>query len=204
MVGPYEESYLLDEDVSMIYDTRWQISHNAARGGIRLIGPKPKWARADGGEGGAHPSNVVEYGYPVGTLNWTGDDPCIFPVDCPDFGGFVSSTTIIKAEFWRLGQMKAGDTMQYHRVSLGDALQLRRRVNDFIDAIAKACSGDEDLSAIEPLDYSTLPPSAKSTDFEKAIVAQIKPEGNQPKVLYRQVCPCNSMKSSSVFFEESG
>ena len=63
MVGPYDEDYLLPEDIEMIYTTTWQISHNAARGGIRLIGPKPKWARKDGGEGGAHPSNVIEYGY---------------------------------------------------------------------------------------------------------------------------------------------
>ena len=73
MPGPYDEGYLLSEDIEMIYSTKWQVSHNAARGGIRLIGPKPKWARKDGGEGGAHPSNVIEYGYPIGTLNWTGD-----------------------------------------------------------------------------------------------------------------------------------
>ena len=187
MVGPYEEGYLLKEDVEMIYNTKWQISHNAARGGIRLIGPKPKWARADGGEGGAHPSNVVEYGYPVGTLNWTGDDPCIFPVDCPDFGGFVSSTTIIKADHWRLGQMKAGDTMKYHRVSLDNALKLRRRVNDFIDAIANACSGKGDFGAIEPLDYSKVPSSVASGDHGNAIIHRLEPKGNQPQVLYRQV-----------------
>ena len=187
MVGPYEEGYLLEEDVDMIYKTKWQISHNAARGGIRLIGPKPKWARADGGEGGAHPSNLVEYGYPVGTLNWTGDDPCIFPVDCPDFGGFVSSTTIIKADHWRLGQMKAGDTMQYHRVSLEDALKLRRRINDFIDGIAKACSNNGDFTAIESLDYSTLPFSTTAGHYERAVLSRIEAKTNRPQVLYRQV-----------------
>ena len=83
MVGPYDEGYLTSESIEMLYNTEWKISHNAARGGIRLIGPKPKWARSDGGEGGAHPSNVIEYGYPIGALNWTGDDPCLFPVDCP-------------------------------------------------------------------------------------------------------------------------
>ena len=191
MAGPYEEAYLLEEDVDIIYNTTWKISHNAARGGIRLIGPKPKWARKDGGEGGAHPSNVVEYGYPVGTLNWTGDDPCIFPVDCPDFGGFVSSTTIIKADYWRLGQMKAGDTMQYHRVSLEDALKLRRQMNDFIDAINRACSGEGGFDVIEPLDYSTLPSSAKSGDYGKAIITRTEPQGNQPRVIYRRVsCYC--------------
>ncbi|KAL8770620.1 MAG: hypothetical protein Q9209_003688 [Squamulea sp. 1 TL-2023] len=138
MVGPYDEGYLLDEDVKMMYETKWQISHNAARGGIRLIGPKPQWARANGGEGGAHPSNVPENGYPVGTLNWTGDDPCVFPIDCPDFVGFISSITVAKADHWRLGQMKAGDTMHYRPVSLQDALAMRKRLNAFIKDIRKA------------------------------------------------------------------
>ncbi|KAL8962700.1 MAG: hypothetical protein Q9193_000931 [Seirophora villosa] len=158
MVGPYVEGFLLEEDVKMMYETKWQVSHNAARGGIRLIGPKPKWARADGSEGGSHPSNVPEYGYPVGTLNWTGDDPCIFPVDCPDFGGFVSSTTIIKADYWRLGQMKAGDTMQYRPVSLEDALAMRNRLNDFIAGIEECVNG-ADFANVSPLDYSRLPDS---------------------------------------------
>ena len=187
MVGPYEEGYLRSEDVEMIYNTKWQISHNAARGGIRLIGPKPKWARADGGEGGAHPSNVVEYGYPVGALNWTGDDPCIFPVDCPDFGGFVSSTTIIKADYWRLGQMKAGNTMQYKKVSLEDALAVRMRLNRFIDSVEKACHGSGDFDNIEPLDYSTLPPSARSGYHGKAVVHYVEAKGKQPQTFYRQV-----------------
>ncbi|KAL8850634.1 MAG: hypothetical protein Q9221_004420 [Calogaya cf. arnoldii] len=183
MVGPYDDGFLLEEDVKMMYETKWQISHNAARGGIRLIGPKPKWARADGGEGGAHPSNVPEYGYPVGTLNWTGDDPCIFPVDCPDFGGFVSSTTIVKADYWRLGQMKAGDTMQYRPVSLKDALAKRMQVNRFIEDIQKAIANETGFEQIQALDYSMLP---KSEDIGKAIIHQIEASGSQPRTVYRQ------------------
>lgn len=186
MAGPYDEGYLLEADVKMMYETKWQISHNAARGGIRLVGPKPKWARADGGEGGAHPSNLAEYGYPVGTLNWTGDDPCIFPVDCPDFGGFVSSTTIVKADYWRLGQLKAGDTMQYRPVSLEDALNMRKRLNDFIHSIEKVCAAGSGFDQIEPLDYTKLPTS-KDKDMDKAVIHQIEAKGNQPTTSYRQV-----------------
>ena len=191
MPGPYDEGYLLEEDVKMIYDTEWKVSHNAARGGIRLIGPKPKWARSDGGEGGAHPSNVPEYGYPVGSLNWTGDDPCLFPVDCPDFGGFVSNPTLVKAEHWRLGQMKAGDTMHYLRVSLEDALATRKRLNEFIIGIGKACSGERDFAGITALDYSHMPTSmtlsSSAGDYGKAVVRHIEQKGSQPRTLYRQV-----------------
>ena len=190
MVGPYDDGYLLEEDVEMIYKTKWQVSHNAARGGIRLIGPRPKWARKDGGEGGAHPSNVVEYGYPVGALNWTGDDPCIFPVDCPDFGGFVCSTTIIKADYWKLGQMKAGNTMQFVRVSLEDAIGMRRRVNTLILQVEKNASveGINDHSyPVESRVDSSENVNSRSSNVVKAIVHRIDATGKRPQTLYRQV-----------------
>jgi urea carboxylase len=189
MVGPYDAGYMLQEDIDMIYDTTWTISHNAARGGIRLIGPKPKWARSDGGEGGAHPSNVIEYGYPIGTLNWTGDDPCIFPVDCPDFGGFVSSTTIIKGDYWRLGQMKAGNTLRYWRVSLADALGVRQKVEDFIDGVAGVCKGGAKFESVSPLKYDEIVASVKykSHEWGTAVVKEIEECENQPLVSYRQV-----------------
>jgi urea carboxylase len=186
MVGPYDEGYLLEEDLKMLYDTEWTISHNAARGGIRLIGPKPKWARKDGGEGGGHPSNVIEYGYPIGTLNWTGDDPCLFPVDCPDLGGFVSSTTIIKADYWRLGQMKAGNKLRFKRVSYRDAITKRREVEEHVSMIAECCKKGKFDDDVFPLKYEGLPPSANDGDWGSAIIHQIPEEGTQPLVSYRQ------------------
>lgn len=41
--------------------------------GIRLQGPRPKFARRDGGEGGSHPSNVHDHVYALGTVNYTGE-----------------------------------------------------------------------------------------------------------------------------------
>ena len=41
--------------------------------GIRLQGPKPQFARPDGGEGGSHPSNVHDHVYALGTVNFTGE-----------------------------------------------------------------------------------------------------------------------------------
>lgn len=187
MVGPYDDGYLRTEDIDMLYDTTWTISHNAARGGIRLIGPKPKWARSDGGEGGGHPSNVIEYGYPVGTLNWTGDDPCLFPVDCPDLGGFVSSTTIVKADWWRLGQMKAGNTLRFRKVGLGAALKKRKEVEGFVSEIDRCCRDTGDFSTIRPLTYEETFLPIKNESTGEAIIYQISEKDGQPLVSYRQV-----------------
>lgn len=83
--------------------------------------------------------------------------------------------------------MKAGNTMQYKKVSLEDALALRMRVNRFIDSVEKACQGSGDFDDIEPLNYGTLPPSAASGYHGKAVVHYVEAKGKQPQTFYRQV-----------------
>lgn len=184
MVGPHDEGYFTPGFIRTIYDTKWKVSHNSSRSGIRLNGPVPHWARNDGGEGGAHPSNLIEYGYPIGTLNWTGDDPCIFPVDCPNFGGFTSSTTVIKADWWKLGQVKAGNTLKYVRVGLQDALKKRKRNNDFLDSIEKAIKTNTGFLNIESLQNSHI--SFHESDIGKAIFWEKDASTTTPRVRYRQ------------------
>ncbi|KAL6702391.1 hypothetical protein ACN47E_002342 [Coniothyrium glycines] len=182
MVGPHDEGYFDPDFIRTIYDTEWKVSHNASRSGIRLVGPVPKWARKDGGEGGAHPSNLIEYGYPLGTLNWTGDDPCIFPVDCPNFGGFTSSTTVIKADWWKLGQIKAGNTLKYVRVGLEDALKKRKRNEAFIASIEQAVKSGGDFSKVEKLNKVSFHEGA----IGKAVIWEQEGSGHVPQVRYRQ------------------
>ncbi|PWY88768.1 hypothetical protein BO94DRAFT_515732 [Aspergillus sclerotioniger CBS 115572] len=184
MPGPYDEGYLVPDSIDMLYSTNWKVSHNAARGGIRLLGPKPTWARTDGGEGGAHPSNLIEYGYAIGSLNWTGDDPVIFPVDAPDLGGFVSSHTICKADLWKLGQVKAGDTLKYRATSLENALSSRREVERFIDEVAQGCH-KSDFTGISPVS-NDLAPGLTAENRGSGVVHQIQASGSQPLVSYRQ------------------
>ncbi|KAF2125612.1 hypothetical protein P153DRAFT_323616 [Dothidotthia symphoricarpi CBS 119687] len=182
MVGPHDEGYFDPNFIETIYDTEWKVSHNASRSGIRLVGPVPKWARKDGGEGGAHPSNLIEYGYPLGALNWTGDEPCIFPVDCPNFGGFTSSTTVIRADWWKLGQLKAGNTLRYIRVGLEGALEERKRNEAFLDSIEQAIKSSSGFDKIEKLDGVRF----DERDGGKAVVWEKEGDGNTPKVRYRQ------------------
>ncbi|KAL1955971.1 hypothetical protein VTO42DRAFT_7871 [Malbranchea cinnamomea] len=173
MVGPYDEGYIIPEDIEMIYNTKWKVSHNATRGGIRLIGPAPRWARENGGDGGAHPSNLIEYGYPLGTLNWTGDDPVIFSVDSPDLGGFVSCATIVKGSLWRMGQLKSGDTFQYRRVSLADALKMRKDLDNLLSDLTDYVAGKLGAADIRAVDYAALPEStSQPQSWGKAVIRE--------------------------------
>lgn len=182
--GPYEEGYLLPEDLDMIYSHTWKISHNAARGGIRLIGPRPKWARPDGGEGGSHPSNVIEWGYPLGGLNWTGDEPVIFPMDCPNFGGFLCSLTVIHADLWKVGQLKPGGTLRFHRVSIQTALESRRQNDLYIKDLGRAIQS-RDFSSIQPAS-GRLNDLSVSGCTDPAVVKRLAALDGRPPVTYRQ------------------
>jgi urea carboxylase len=90
---------------------------------VRLIGPKPNWARKDGGEAGLHPSNIHDNAYAFGTVDFTGDMPVILGPDGPSLGGFVCPATVITADLWKLGQLRAGDRVRFVPVSIEQAVQ---------------------------------------------------------------------------------
>ena len=49
-----------------------EVHYNSSRTGVRLIGPKPTWARSDGGEAGLHPSNIHDNAYAIGSVRLHG------------------------------------------------------------------------------------------------------------------------------------
>ena len=123
--GPHgAPDFFTDNDIEEFFNARWEVHYNSSRTGIRLIGPKPEWARSDGGEAGMHPSNLHDNAYAFGAVDFTGDMPVILGPDGPSLGGFVCPATVINADLWKLGQLKAGDTLSFIAVSHADALRI--------------------------------------------------------------------------------
>src|SRR5215831_2864426 len=59
LYGPYGAlDFFTPDDIETFFSTAWKVHYNSDRTGVRLIGPKPRWARKDGGEAGLHPSNI--------------------------------------------------------------------------------------------------------------------------------------------------
>ncbi|WP_169946886.1 5-oxoprolinase/urea amidolyase family protein [Microbispora sp. H11081] len=112
--GPHADpEFFTGEDIADFYAARWKVHHNSARTGVRLIGPKPRWARLDGGEAGLHPSNIHDTPYSVGAVDYTGDMPVVLGPDGPSLGGFVCPATVVTSERWKLGQLRPGDTVTF-------------------------------------------------------------------------------------------
>src|SRR5690606_17177153 len=135
--GPHgAPDFFKPEAIEMFFSTAWEVHYTSNRLGIRLNGPKPSWTRSDGGEAGLHPSNIHDTEYAIGSINFTGDMPVILTKDGPSLGGFVCPVTIVKAELWKVGQVKPGDKIRFVRMSFDDALNLEKAQDAAIAALA--------------------------------------------------------------------
>jgi urea carboxylase len=122
--GPHgAPDFFTPQDRETFFNTDWEVHYNSSRTGVRLLGPTPAWARADGGEAGLHPSNIHDNAYAPGTIDFTGDMPVILGPDGPSLGGFVCPATICLADLWRVGQLRPGDRVRFQPISAAAARQ---------------------------------------------------------------------------------
>ena len=112
--GPHgAPDFFTQEDIETFYAADWEVHYNSSRTGVRLVGPRPTWARLDGGEAGLHPSNIHDNAYAIGSIDYTGDMPVILGPDGPSLGGFVCPATVAMADLWKLGQLRPGDRVRF-------------------------------------------------------------------------------------------
>jgi urea carboxylase len=138
--GPHgAPDFFQDGDIETLFASTYEVHHNSARTGVRLIGPKPGWARKDGGEAGLHPSNIHDNAYAVGAIDFTGDMPILLGPDGPSLGGFVCPAVVTKPDLWKLGQLRPGDKIKF--VQEDDEPAILSGTGDIV--VRRA--GDEDI-----------------------------------------------------------
>ena len=160
LYGPHgAPDFFHDEDIQMLFDTDWKVHHQSDRTGVRLLGPKPKWARPDGGEAGLHPSNIHDNAYAIGAVDFTGDMPIILGPDGPSLGGFVCPATIVHAELWKMGQLRPGDTVRFQAVTYDQAAQMADDVENAIASLQSQLPSLPDFAGqpTEPAILATTP-----------------------------------------------
>ena len=166
--GPHgAPDFFTEDDIQTFFKARWKVHYNSSRTGVRLIGPKPLWARTDGGEAGLHPSNIHDNAYAIGAVDFTGDMPVILGPDGPSLGGFVCPVTVITADLWKLGQLAPGDTIEFIPVSVEQAAHAWRRQN--------AALTGQNVTA----------PKLTPVELTNPIIKIIKPNEPQAQVIYR-------------------
>jgi urea carboxylase len=177
--GPHgAPEYFTPAYIETFFATDWEVHFNSSRTGVRLIGPKPEWVRDSGGEAGLHPSNIHDNPYAIGAVDFTGDMPVILGPDGPSLGGFVCPVTIIEADLWQLGQLKAGDKVRFAPVSIEAARQLAKTGNlECADLCGRGFSRENDVAPVAakapPTTALTSPIVLDIGQADKRLVARL-------------------------------
>lgn len=169
--------YFTEEDVEEFFSTEFRVHHNSNRLGIRLQGPRPKFARRDGGDGGSHPSNVHDHVYAIGAINYTGDMPVVLTKDGPSLGGFVCPVTIISSEMWKMGQVRPGDIIKFKRITLEEAANQRAFRERVVSSLTLNAF---DLDAARETNSPT-----KAYPMTNAVLMKIEPTKHSPEIVVR-------------------
>ncbi len=167
--GPHgAPDFFTPNDIKALLSTSYEVHYNSARTGVRLIGPKPEWARADGGEAGLHPSNLHDNAYAIGTIDFTGDMPILLGPDGPSLGGFVCPATLVAAELWKLGQLKPGARVRFVPI---DEEQARELEQQQLASLAER--------------RATRQPKLEAVSEPRAILGELAANDQRPAVVYR-------------------
>jgi len=173
LYGPHgAPDFFTQDDIDAFFAATWEVHYNSNRTGVRLIGPKPKWARTDGGEAGLHPSNIHDNAYAIGAVDFTGDMPVILGPDGPSLGGFVCPVTIVQPELWKIGQLRPNDRVRFRRLTPARAAEA-----EAAQEIA--------IAELRAASVSELPPVV-GTGRDAPILAEIPRNGARPPVVYRR------------------
>jgi urea carboxylase len=181
LIGPHTApEFLTAAGLDALLRTVWGVDANSARTGVRLLGPKPRWARSDGGDAGLHPSNIHDTGYAIGSVDLTGDMPVILGPDGPSLGGFVCPAVVAEAERWKLGQLRPGDAVRLVPWTLDQATEAGVRRRSWLERAT---------DRIEPLarpTWNTRPSGTSRAEAETGVLARDEPSEQTPAVTYRQ------------------
>jgi len=174
LYGPHgAPDFFTDADIETFFACQWQVHYNSSRTGVRLIGPKPAWARRDGGEAGLHPSNIHDTAYAVGAIDFTGDMPVILGPDGPSLGGFVCPATIALVDQWKIGQLRPGDRLRFYPIDAKEAQERLQAQDAAIGSLSEAPAASGRAG-------SPLPRTLEAVLHRTAATA------SRPAVCYRQ------------------
>lgn len=131
-------SYRLTEQaLDSFLGTPWRITKDADRVGYRLRGGTLDFVEREQPFGaGSDAANVVDLGYPLGSVQVPGgDEPIVLLGDAVTGGGYVTIATVISVDRDLFGQAKTGDTIRFRSVGIDEALAARSENTQHLDRI---------------------------------------------------------------------
>ncbi|WP_334150877.1 biotin-dependent carboxyltransferase family protein [Microbacterium sp.] len=127
---------LTDEGIRRLVEEEWTLTPTADRMGLRYDGPGVEWREREQPFGaGQDPSNIVDAGYAVGSIQIPGGtQPIVLHRDAVSGGGYAMVATVISADMDLLARAAPGTVTRFVPVSMDQALEARRQRTARIDA----------------------------------------------------------------------
>jgi biotin-dependent carboxylase-like uncharacterized protein len=120
---------ITEESMEEFLSTTWSVTPDADRVGYRYRGGELKFVEREQPAGaGSDPANVVDFGYPIGSIQVPGGvEPIVLMNDAVTGGGYATIGTVISADRDRLAQTKTNDKTRFRSVELEEALEARKQ-----------------------------------------------------------------------------
>jgi biotin-dependent carboxylase-like uncharacterized protein len=129
VLGLYDHR-LTDEGLDNLLNGEWKVTPVADRMGLRYSGPGVTWKEREQPFGaGSDPSNIVDAGYAVGSIQIPGGtQPIILHRDAVSGGGYAMVGTVISADMDLVARAAPGTVTRFVAVSLDEALVARKEL----------------------------------------------------------------------------
>lgn len=110
--------------------TRWQVSPDSNRIGLRLRGPR------------LHPTGqgeLLSHGILPGVVQLPPQgEPIVMQCDAQTAGGYPKLATVIAADLWRLAQTPIGGGLRFQCVDMAQALAAQQAMQAYVARVARA------------------------------------------------------------------
>ncbi|EMA37721.1 urea amidolyase-like protein [Halococcus hamelinensis 100A6] len=129
---------LTDESREALCTEEWTVTPEADRVGYRLDGPDIEFVEREQPFGaGPDPSNVVDLGYPVGSIQ-VPQKPIVLMQDAVTGGGYATVGTVISPDRGVLAQRQTHDSVYFESVDVEEALDARDTAATYLEEATDA------------------------------------------------------------------
>ena len=132
---------LTDEAAKSFFEDTWTVAPEADRIGYRYRKGRPLSfrERKQPFGAGSDPSNIVDAGYPYGSIQVPGGlEPIILHRDAVSGGGYAMIGTVISADMDRIAQMQPNNLARFVEVDMAAALKARAEYQSRVARLSAA------------------------------------------------------------------
>ncbi|MFA7437359.1 biotin-dependent carboxyltransferase family protein [Castellaniella sp.] len=130
---------LTDRSLDAFYNDEWKVTNESDRMGYRFSGGRkiefaPRPIPPFGA--GSDPSNIVDAGYPYGSIQIPGGiEPIILHRDAVSGGGYATIGAVISADMDKIAQLQPNAKVRFQMVSMEEALEARKARKHRLDTL---------------------------------------------------------------------